>query len=161
MRTHALLGLAAGAALAAASGCSSISDSVTSPSRWLADSSEAIADSSGAVADSSDASSRSSGSGDSEEDDESSYRDDVRVATRAFAESGGDEEVFLRQLGRIAESHGISHWEGQPGTFIALGAGLREAGVAESELGEVLPRLRRASDEERAWVDAGYRSAAL
>jgi len=161
MRNHALLGLAAGTALAAASACSSISDSVTSPSRWLADSSEAIADSSGAVADSSNASSRSSGSGDSEERSESSYRDDVRVAARAFAESGGDAEAFLRQLGRIAEDHGISHWEGQPGTFIALGAGLREAGVPESELGNVLGRLRRASDQERAWLDAGYRSAAL
>jgi hypothetical protein len=136
MRFVRLVAAAAGPALAGlALGCGSISDSVTSPSRWLADSSEAIADSSQAIADSSNAASDSvSGSSSPDDDDdsaESSYHDDVRVATRQLADAPPDE--LLREVSRVAERHGISQWTVRASTWRALGAGLGEAGLSRAQ----------------------------
>lgn len=164
MRSTTTFAIAA-AALWLATGCS-ISNSITSPSRWIADSSGAIADSSRASAGSSNAASESSsGSSGGGSSSDSAYRDDVRVATRAFATSSGASdaapETFARQLGRIGARHGISHWAGEPGTWTALGAGLREAGREPAEA-DLLARslgARTPADLER--VRAGYRAAAL
>lgn len=134
-----------------ATSCRSISDSVTSPSRWLADSS-------GALADSSNASSRSSSPG-KESAPEQAFRDDVRVATRSWAASSGDASDWLRQLGRIAQRHGVVHWEGQPGAWIAIGSGLGEAGLSEPEMDAVLARLAGIGGEQRTLVREGYAAA--
>jgi hypothetical protein len=131
------------ALLAFGAGCSSISDSVTSPSRWLADSSGAIADSSQAIADSSNAASDSvsDSSSPDDDDDQAGYRDDVRVATRGLAASGADDEALMRELGRIAERHGLTRWEADPGTWRAVGAGLAEAGRSRREVEALVARL--------------------
>ena len=153
--------------LALATACQSISDSVTSPSRWVADSSEAFADSSQASADSSNAASDSvSGSSSPDDDDgaqeESRYRDDVRVTTRSLASAGATDDELLRGLGRVAAQHGVSRWEDQPGTWIALGAGLGEAGLAPGELDALLARLGEPGPgtAQRALVLEGYASSA-
>jgi hypothetical protein len=132
-------------ALGWSAGCQSISDSVTSPSRWLGDSSGALADSSHALGESSEAvsqpfadSSRSS-SPDDDEPQSGAYRDDVRVATRALADAPADE--LLRELSLVAERHGISHWEARAGTWRAVGAGLGEAGVSRADAEALSGRL--------------------
>jgi hypothetical protein len=138
---HRFFVLALGGALAA--GCASISDSVTSPSRWLADSSGAIADSSQAIADSSNAASDSISGSSSPADEttpaESAYRDDLRVATRALAGAPADE--LLREISRVAERHGVTQWAARPGTWRALGAGLGEAGLSRAQAEGVSARL--------------------
>jgi len=151
--------LAGIALLALGLGCGSISDSVTSPSRWAADSSTASADSSGASADSSNNSSQSSSgssSGDDEAPAESAYRDDVRVATRSLAASGAPEDQLSRELSRVAQQHGISHWEGHAGTWIAMGTGMREAGLTQADVEVVLVRLGGVDTGERELVLEGY-----
>jgi hypothetical protein len=132
------------ALVALGSGCASISDSVTSPSRWLADSSQSFADSSGALADSSNAASQSvSGSSSPAEEskEESSYRHDVRVATRALAEAGADDQALMRELGRIAGRHGVSRWEGDPATWLGVGEGLGEAGRSQGDVAALVARI--------------------
>ena len=62
------------------------------------------------------------------------YGRDVRNYTAAFLASEADHEEFLRNLGRIAEEHGITGWEQERGTYVAIGAGLRQAGVNRLEL---------------------------
>jgi hypothetical protein len=120
--------------------CQSISDSVTSPSRWLADSSTAIGDSSDASADSSNAFSKSSSgssSGDDEEsapDAESRYREDVRVAARGWGAANSDSNAFARELSGIAASHGVVDWQSRSSTYVAVKAGLREARIPEPEV---------------------------
>jgi len=150
--------LAGIALLALGLGCGSISDSVTSPSRWAADSSQAAADSSGASADSSQNSSASSGSssGDDDAPAESAYRDDVRVATRSLAAAGAPEDQLSRELSRVAQQHGISHWEGHAGTWIAMGTGLREADLSQADVEVVLVRLGGVDTRERELVLEGY-----
>jgi hypothetical protein len=96
-----------------------------------------------------------------EKSSEEAYRDDVRVATRAFVGSGASADAFQRQLGGIAERHGISHWEGEPGTWVAIGAGLGEAGIPESEVDAVLLRLGPLAAQDRVLALEGFRSATL
>ncbi len=126
--------------LGATTACQSISDSVTSPSRWVADSSTAIGDSSDASADSSNAFSKSSSgssSGDDEEaapDAESRYREDVRVAAHGWGAANSDANAFARELSGIAASHGVVDWQSRSSTYVAVEAGLREAGIPEPEV---------------------------
>lgn len=75
----------------------------------------------------------------------SAYGRDVRNYTAAFLSSEADHEEFLRNLGRIAEAHGITHWERERGTYVAVGAGLRQAGLTRVEL--------RAFEESLAGAD--------
>lgn len=127
--------------------CQSISDSVTSPSRWLADSSTALGDSSDASADSSNAFSKSS-SGSSSPDDEktapdaeSRYRGDVRVAARGWGAANSDPNAFARELSGIAASHGVVDWQSRTSTYLAVEAGLHEARIPEPEVSARLSAL--------------------
>lgn len=62
------------------------------------------------------------------------YGRDVRNFTAAFVDSDASRDEFLRNLGRIAEAHGITHWERERETYVAVGAGLRQAGVDRAAL---------------------------
>ncbi len=85
------------------------------------------------------------------------YGEDVRVWSTTAATRAELEPGFVRELGRIAEQHGISHWEAQPVSFRALGVGLREAGLSEGEVEQFLARVGRSDD--RVTVLEGYRQA--
>ncbi len=116
----------------------------------------------GSVSDSLQSSSdRLRGSGDDSARLEREYRDDVRVAVRDLVEEGATRNGLLRELSRIAELHGISHWEAKPGTLIAIGGGVCEAGAAEADLDALLRELGRDAAEERALAHEGCRAAVL
>jgi hypothetical protein len=89
------------------------------------------------------------------------YQEDVRVLTYSFVASGEREDHFLRDLGRVAEQHGLLHWEIEPATWFAIGAGLHEAGVAEGELDAFLGRAGLGTDYDRAVIREGFRAAGL
>lgn len=152
---------AIGALVIGLSACESISDSVTSPSRWVAQSSEAVADSAGASADSSNAASQSVSGSSSPRDEtaQTGYRDDVRVASRTFAAAGGDTAAFVRQIGLIAERHGITDWEADRATWVALGEGFRQAGLGREEVDGLLLQLGYLQSPERGYVQEGYQAA--
>jgi hypothetical protein len=154
VRIEKLAALAAIVLLGLGTGCQSISDSVTSPSRWLADSSQASADSSNAASDSSSGSS----SPDGDEQEPAAYRHDVRVATRSLAGSGADDASLMRELGRIAERHGIARWEARPGTWSALGAGFGEAGRSQADVEALVARIGGDASAQ-AHAARGYASA--
>jgi len=112
-------------------GCKALLASVTSPSDSISGSFEAIGGSLKAI------STSSSGAGDASALDET-YRRDLRAYAAAFVETGGTEEDFLRGISRIAEVHGITDWESQPGTLVAIGEGLRDVGLSEAQLQHTL-----------------------
>ncbi len=160
MRPILLPAMLAALSLSITTGCQSISDSVTSPSRWLADSSGAIGDSSNASADSSNAASQSV-SGSSSPDDEAEaspearYRDDLRLASRAWAtRDGGTSSDLAREIGDIALRHGIVDWQASSSTWVGVDAGLREAGLATAEVDRLLESLGR-QEALRREADAG------
>jgi hypothetical protein len=150
---RALFAILAWAALAT-SGCQMLSASVTS----ISDSAVGIGTS---ISGSFTGLLNSSGIGGGSSFAAERYREDVRLATREFVDSGGSDEAFLREIGRIAERHGISDWEARPETLTGLGAGLRQAGVPRGQLDAILARLGRTGDAERALAAEGWQSASL
>lgn len=106
------------------SGCQVIWASITSPSDWIAGSSESI---SGSI----QGSSRASGSGGGS--NLSAWEQDVRAYAAVSAREGRDEADFLRGLGRLGEHHGVVHVQAEPGTREAAAAGLADAGVSTAQ----------------------------
>jgi hypothetical protein len=106
-------------------GCQPISASLTSPSDWVAGTGESINGSLGGVSPSSGSGGGGAGL---------AYRRDVRAFTAHFARTGGGSDDFLRGVGAVAVLHGVTHWERQPDTQLAIGAGLREGGAPPAAL---------------------------
>lgn len=154
MRNPLAFALTIAVALAAGTGCQLISGSVKS----ISDTGVGIAN---VIAGSSKALLRSTGigAGGSSLAEEDRYRQDLRLATRAFVETRQADADFARTLGRIAESHGVSHWEALAGSWYAIGAGLREAGLAESDVDATLARLQLGGEAEHALAREGWRAA--
>lgn len=142
------------ASAALSTGCQVLVASVTSPSDWVSGTGRSISGSFEGI-------STSSGSGGGVAQLPDPYRDDVRVYTAAVLGRGPAEAAFSRELGRIALRHGISHWEGHASTFRGLGAGVRGAGLGETELEALLARLGHGGERERELALAGFRAASL
>jgi hypothetical protein len=83
-------------------------------------------------------SSRSGGGASAKND---GYERDVRQYTVVFMRSGGTQADFERGVSRIAENHGITHWEAEAGTPFAIGQGMREANVSEAEMRAFCERI--------------------
>jgi hypothetical protein len=135
-------------------GCKAISASITSPS-------DSIAGSSRSISGSFDAISQSSGSGGGTQQttpNKLSYNRDLREFTAAFAHTSGSREDFLRGVARIAEDHGISHWEGERLTPLAIGEGLRDAKFSEAQMAEFLDQVGRDKPAARLALE-GYQQA--
>lgn len=134
-------------------GCKVISAIVTSPSDSITGTGHSIGGSFEAI-------STSSGSGPSDDAKKSSYVRDVREYVRMFMDEGqGTTQEFQRGLSRIAESHGVMHWQANAATPYAIGQGLREARFDEAqmrafcdEVGADTPAAKTAFE---GWQEAG------
>lgn len=136
-------------------GCASVSGSSDSISDSVRGSSNSI---SGSLESMSDSSSSDEHAAESEKE---SYREDVRLATRSFVTSGESDLAFLRELGQIAERHGINDWESRPETLIGIGSGARQAGLAAGDLDALLSRLGQDDAGRRALAREGFEAASL
>ncbi len=88
------------------------------------------------------------------------YAQDVTSATVAFVESGSAEpEPFLREIGRIAGSHGVNHWEGEPLTYRYIGVGLRRGGIDPAGTERFVDDVFRGDPGARREIAAGYAGA--
>ncbi len=93
--------------------------------------------SSGASSDSSKSSSASSGGSETDpQDAKRAYLSDVSTYTSSVAKDG-NADAYLRELGKIAERHGITDWEQNTETYNAIGTGLRRAGISRDEVKNV------------------------
>jgi hypothetical protein len=110
------------------SGCKVISAIVTSPSDSITGTGHAIGGSFESI-------SISSGTGGQDTTKQSSYIRDLRQYVAIFLNDGqGTSADFQRGVSRIAESHGITNWEAEAATPYAIGQGMREANVSETEM---------------------------
>jgi hypothetical protein len=134
-------------------GCKVISAIIEIPSDLVAGSSKSIGGSFDAI-------STSSGSGGqpaSPTPNQAGFQRDLREYTARFATTpGGSREDFLRGVTRIAEDHGVSHWEADPLTPRAIGEGLRDARLSESEMNALIDGIGRDRAEAQLALD-GYR----
>jgi hypothetical protein len=60
-------------------------------------------------------------------DKESAYQRDIRDYTTAYAAQGGDVDRFRHGVGAIAGDHGVTDWEADAGTLVAIRSGVRNA----------------------------------
>jgi hypothetical protein len=128
-------------------------------SRSIEGSSDSIAASSRAIVGSFDAISGSSGSSSPTNEatpNRTSYRRDLRQYAAAFVRSDGTTDEFVRGVTRIAEDHGITHWESEPFTPRAIGEGLRDAHLSEAEMDAFIDGIGRDRPEAQLALD-GYR----
>lgn len=88
------------------------------------------------------------------------YARDVTSATVAFVESGSAQpDPFLREIGRIASSHGVNHWEGEPLTYRYIGVGLRRGGLDEGETTRFVDDVFRGDPNARREIATGFAGA--
>ena len=59
-----------------------------------------------------------------------------------MAQNRTTQDEFLRGLGRIAESYGMTHWEAEPATLLAIGEGLSDAGWTNAQMEQLRTRVR-------------------
>jgi hypothetical protein len=135
----------------ALAGCQVISASITSPSDWVSGTGRSISGSFEGL-------SVSSGS-EGAKQSSSAYRRDVRAYSAEFASAGGSSADFLRGIGRVAGHHGVTHWESNDATLVAIGEGLRDAGVSPSEMETLGARTGDADPRVVARVLEGYSAA--
>jgi hypothetical protein len=132
-------------------GCQVLWASITSPSDWVSGTGRSISGSFEGL-------SRSSGSGGGTASN-TAYRRDVRAFAAEFAQAGGSSDDFLRGIGRVAESHGVTHWEGRSDTLLAIGEGLSDAGVSRADVEALGARATGADPRVAALVLEGYTAA--
>jgi hypothetical protein len=138
------------AAVQALSGCS-----FSASSESFADSSGSLSDSSGSVSDSVSASFKSSS--DSSPTEREKYERDVRDYTAEFAKSSStDLETFRVRVGRLAEGHGITNWEEDKSTYLAVGRGLRKANLSKPQYEAFKASLAGSQPLKMQYIEEGY-----
>lgn len=116
----------------AAAGCGSISDSISSPFE------------------SSSASSRSL------ESKESKFRRDVQDYTATFAKSDGDLDSFEQGIAGLAASRGVTNWQSDPKTYVAIGKGLRQANASTGKVQAYITTLSGGDATKANAIREGY-----
>jgi hypothetical protein len=59
----------------------------------------------------------------------------------------------------VAESHGVTHWEGRTETLLAIGEGLSDAGVSRTDVEALGAQATGADPRVAALVLEGYSAA--
>jgi hypothetical protein len=142
MKVRMTSGVVCAAALIAAPGCS-VFKSTTSQASF-----ESSSKSSSSPFKSSSA---SSGAATSE------FQQDVKDYTADYAAEGGDVTVFRREIGTIAAQYGVTDWEAHAETYVAMGRGLKYAGLRPGSAAALGTEITGDDQTRLAWVLAGYR----
>lgn len=120
----------------------------------FSDSSRSISDSVESLSDSSGSSSESSKS------DEKKYENEVSDYTMAYVKSSkeADYAAYQKGLSDIAAKRGIVNWDQEPKTYMAIGKGLKKAGI-EGVAYETYKKNFAGSDEAKMQnIQKGYES---
>jgi len=117
----------------------------------LGKSSDSISASLDSISDSSDSSDN-----DAADETANMYIEDVAVATVRFVSNKEESGLFQQAISNIAWNHGIVDWEQEEITYVAMGKGLKQAGVDEHTISD-FPYFRIvASSAYYLQVLAGY-----
>ena len=120
------------------------------------DSSKGSVDSSGSISES--ASSPFLWSSRSLESKHESFERDVADYTAEFAKSSkGDLQSFRAKIGKLADKNGITNWEEDKTTYVAIGKGLRKAGLTQPQYEAFKTSLGNSQDWKMDAIHEGYR----
>ncbi len=85
---------------------------------------------------------------------------EVAVFTDSLVKTRVTSDDFMRGISRIAERYGITDWEFYKYTYIAIGMGLKHAGIPENSI-DTLPILEQMTGPRygmKKYIIDGYRS---
>jgi len=80
----------------------------------------------------------------------------VRDYTASYVRSGGDFDAFERKIGSVAAQHGITDWELDNNTYLAIGQGFRKGGLKPIELAAWKSNLTRDDPSRAQLIQKGY-----
>jgi hypothetical protein len=123
--------------------------SFSGSSESFSDSSESISDSVSSISESSDS------------DKEKQYENEVSDYTMAYVKSsqaGADYNSFQKGLSDIAAKMGIVNWNQDPKTYIAIGKGLKKAGIEGISYETYKKNVANADQENMRNIQKGYES---
>ncbi|MGJ0485277.1 MAG: putative lipoprotein [Methylomicrobium sp.] len=123
--------------------------SFSESSRSISDSVESISDSSGSSSES------------SESNREKKYENEVSDYTMAYVKSShtaADYNGFLKGLSDIAAKKGIVNWDQEPKTYIAIGKGLKKAGIDGIAYETYKKNLANSDQKKIENIQKGYES---
>ena len=63
------------------------------------------------------------------------------AVSATFVDAPAQEAALVRDVSRVAEVHGISHWESVDATWLGIGVGLRNAGMSEPQAVALVARV--------------------
>ena len=69
------------------------------------------------------------------------YARDLASVSATFVDTPTQEASLVRDVTRVAEVHGISHWESVDATWLGIGTGLRQAGMSEPQTLALVARV--------------------
>jgi hypothetical protein len=130
--------------------------SFSESSRSVSDSVESISDSMESLSDSAGSISKSSKS-----DKDKKYEDEISDFTMAYVKSTvakTDYNDYLKGLSDIAAKRGIANWDQEPKTYIAIGKGLKKAGVYGSTYETYKNNFGGSDQEKMQNIQKGYES---
>ena len=122
----------------------------------FSDSSRSFSDSSGSISDSVGSISESSGSSQSKK-----YENEVSDYTQAYVKSKhaeADYTSFVKGLSDIAAKRGVVNWEEDNKTYIAIGKGLKKAGVEGTAYETYKKNFAESDQEHMKDIQKGYDS---
>ncbi len=104
------------------------------------------------------ASSPSSSVPTSKDNKKSGYENDIRDYTAEFVKSsGGNAATFRAKLSGIAAKYGVSQWDQDKSTYLAIGRGLRKAGLRNPQYDSFKTSLGDGSPWKMQAIDEGYK----
>lgn len=100
-----------------------------------------------------------SSSASSSPDKDRQYQEDVTDYTYAYVRSStSDYAGFQSGLGEIAAKHGYTNWEAQPSTYVAIGRGLKKAGLKGVEYDTFRKNIAAGEMNKMQDIQKGYES---
>jgi hypothetical protein len=94
----------------------------------------------------------------SSETEREAYEHDIRDYTAEFAKSStGGLESFRVRVGKIAEKHGITNWQEDKSTYVAIGKGLRKAGLSQPQYEAFKSSLTGSQPQKMEYIQEGYK----
>lgn len=120
----------------------------------LGKSSDSISASLDSISDSSDSS-----GGDSSDVALQRYLHDVIAATVGFVSNAESSRMFQKTVTSIAQHHGVVDWEQENQTYVAMGKGLKQAGVDVDTITDYAFFRDMISSDAYALIITGYHQA--
>ncbi len=89
-------------------------------------------------------------------EEETAYERDIRDYTATYAASAGDAERFRHDLGALAQDHGITDWEADRATLMAVGSGLSRSRVDAQRTQQLEAAIAQGDPGRMGWIRQGY-----